>query len=338
MKNLLYIGNKLSGHGFSVTSIETLGPLLESEGYDLVYASSKRNKMARLFDMLSATIRLRNKADFVLIDTYSTSNFWYAFLVSQLVRVLGIKYITMLRGGDLPKRLTNNPRLCALIFNHAYKNVAPSGYLLDYFQEQGFKNMTYIPNTIEIDNYLFKKREIGQPKLLWVRAFAAIYNPFMAVEVFKIIKEQFPEATLCMVGPDKDGSLEKTKKLASAYGLDIKFTGKLSKADWIRLSEDYNLFLNTTHFDNTPVSVIEAMALGLPVVSTNVGGIPFLLENNKTALLIDNGNTEAMVEAIKVIVKDKNTADSLAQNARMKAESFDWQEVKLFWNEILLEQ
>ena len=64
MKNLLYIGNKLSGHGFSVTSIETLGPLLESEGYDLVYASSKKNKMARLLDMLSATVRLRNMADF----------------------------------------------------------------------------------------------------------------------------------------------------------------------------------------------------------------------------------------------------------------------------------
>lgn len=338
MKSLLYIGNKLSAHGFSVTSIETLGPLLESEGYQLFYASSKKNKVARLLDMLSATIRLRNKAAYVLIDTYSTSNFWYAFFVSQLARIVGVKYITMLRGGDLPKRLAKNPKFSALIFNHAYKNVAPSKYLLEHFQKQGIRNMMYIPNTIEVDKYPFKTRQIEQPKLLWVRAFATIYNPFMAVEVFRIIKQDFPEASLCMVGPDKDGSLEKTKKLASSYGLDIKFTGKLSKTDWIRLSEGYDLFLNTTHFDNTPISVIEAMALGLPVISTNVGGIPFLLENNKTALLIEDGDVEGMVKAIKTIVINNSLVDDLTQNARIKAESFDWQEVKLLWNEILLSQ
>lgn len=335
MKSLLYIGNKLSSHGFSVTSIETLGPLLESEGFALFYASSKKNKIARLFDMLSATIKLRNKVDLVLIDTYSTSNFWYAFLVSQLARKIGLKYITMLRGGDLPKRLAKHPKLCAMIFNHAYKNVAPSGYLLDHFQKQGLQNMIYIPNTIEIDNYAFKQRQIEQPRLLWVRAFAAIYNPCMAVEVFKSIKQQFPEATLCMVGPDKDGSLEKTKKLALEYGLDVQFTGKLSKTDWIRLSQDYDIFLNTTHFDNTPISVIEAMALGLPVISTDVGGIPFLLENNATALLVSDGDAAGMADAIKAVAEDKNLADTLAQNARLKAESFDWQRVKSFWDEIL---
>ncbi|MBU7569681.1 MAG: glycosyltransferase family 1 protein, partial [Flavobacterium sp.] len=92
MKNLLYIGNKLSQHGFSVTSIETLGPLLEGEGYTLFYASSKKNKALRLLDMVWSTLRLRNKIDYLLIDTYSTSNFWYALLVSQLARLLKIKY------------------------------------------------------------------------------------------------------------------------------------------------------------------------------------------------------------------------------------------------------
>ena len=288
-----------------------------------------------MFDMLWTTIRLRNKIDYILIDTYSTSNFWYAFLVSQLARLLKIKYIPMLRGGDLPGRLAKNPGLCNRVFNHAYKNIAPSRYLLEHFQKQGIQNMVYIPNTLDIRNYTFKKREIEQPKLLWVRAFAAIYNPFMAVEVYREIKKQFPEATLCMVGPEKDGMLEKTKELALQYQLDVKFTGKLSKADWIQLSENYNIFINTTHFDNMPVSVMEAMALGLPVVSTNVGGIPFLLEDEKTALLVEDGSTEAMIDAVKKIIENKNLAENLAQNARKKAESFDWQQVKLQWNKIL---
>ncbi|WP_447636189.1 glycosyltransferase family 4 protein [Flavobacterium microcysteis] len=334
MKNLLYIGNKLSQHGFSVTSIETLGPLLEGEGHTLFYSSSKKNKAARMFDMLWTTIRLRNKIDYILIDTYSTSNFWYAFLVSQLARLLKIKYIPMLRGGDLPGRLAKNPGLCSMIFNHAYKNIAPSGYLFEHFQKKGIQNMLYIPNTLDLQNYTFKKRT-GQPKLLWVRAFAAIYNPFMAVEVYREIKKQFPEASLCMVGPEKDGMLAKTKELTLQYQLDVKFTGKLTKADWIQLSENYDIFINTTHFDNMPVSVMEAMALGLPVVSTNVGGIPFLLEDEKTALLVEDGSTDGMIEAIKKIIENKNLAEDLAQNARKKAESFDWQQVKQLWNKIL---
>ena len=74
--NLLYIGNKLSKHGYTVTSIETLGVLLEKEGYHLYYASSKKNKVIRLLDMIYATIKYRNRVDYVLIDTYSTKNFW----------------------------------------------------------------------------------------------------------------------------------------------------------------------------------------------------------------------------------------------------------------------
>lgn len=335
MKSLLYIGNKLSGHGLSVTSIETLGPLLEQEGYALFYASSKKNKVLRLSDMLFKTILLRNTIDFILIDTYSTSNFWYAFLVSQLARILKIEYIPILHGGNLPKRLIRNPKFSRMIFNNAYQNVAPSHYLLHCFQENKFLNTVYIPNTIEIDSYTFKLRSEFQPKLLWVRAFAKIYNPFMAVEVFKIIKEQFPDATLCMVGPDKDGYLEKTKQLAASYDLDVKFTGRLSKAEWISLSAEYDIFLNTTHFDNTPISVIEAMALGLPVISTNVGGLPFLLEDNKTAVLVEDNAVDAMIDAVKELCDNRAISENLAKNARAKAESFDWQRVKSLWNQIL---
>ena len=85
------------------------------------------------------------------------------------------------------------------------------------------------------------------------------------------------DATLAMIGPDVDGSLTKVKDLARKKNLDVNFTGKLSKPEWINYSKDFNVFINTTNFDNTPVSVIEAMALGLPVVSTNVGGMPFLI-------------------------------------------------------------
>lgn len=335
MKTLLYIGNRLSKHGFTPTTIETLGLSFEQEGYKLYYASSKKSKGIRFVDMLLKTFQFRNKADYVIIDTYSTSNFWYAFAVSQLSRILGLKYITILHGGDLPKRLEKNPALCAMIFNNSYKNVAPSKYLMHYFELANIKNLIYVPNTIEIKNYPFKIRENVAPKLLWVRSFAKIYNPQMAINVFDAIKKEYPQAALCMVGPEKDGSLEEAKKHAEKLGLTVNFTGRLSKKEWVKLSENYDIFLNTTRFDNTPVSVIEAMALGLPVITTNVGGIPFLVENEKTAILVNDGDEKKMTEQIKYLIKNSHSAKSLSQNSRELAEKFDWNDIKSSWAKIL---
>ena len=335
LKSLLYIGNKLSIHGFTPTTIETLGQSFEEEGYKLYYASSKKNKMIRFLDMLLKTFQFRNKVDYVIIDTYSTSNFWYAFAVSQLSRFLGLKYIPILHGGDLPKRLKKNPKLCAMIFNNSYKNVAPSKYLMHYFELANIKNLIYIPNTIGIKNYPFKVRENAAPKLLWVRSFAKIYNPKMAINVFDAIKKEYPEATLCMVGPEKDGSLAEAKKYAEELGLAVNFPGRLSKKDWVKLSENYDIFLNTTHFDNTPVSVIEAMALGLPIISTNVGGIPFLVEDKKTAILVNDGDEKKMTEEINFLIKNSQFANSLSHNSRELAEKFDWQDIKSSWAKIL---
>ena len=333
--NLLYIGNKLSEHGMTVTSIETLGVLLSKEGYNLFYASSKRNKFLRLFEMMLQTIKCRNRIDYVLIDTYSTKNFWYAFLVSQLCRVLNLKYIPKLHGGDLPHRISRNPRLSKMVFKHAYKNVAPSSYLLEAFKNKGYAEILYIPNTIELQNYPFTIRETLQPKLLWVRSFSSIYNPRMAVEVLNELKKEYPNAELCMVGPDKDGSLLKIKEMVRKRNLKVKFPGKLSKAAWIALSKDYDIFINTTHFDNTPVSVIEAIALGLPIISTNVGGISYLLEHRKTALLVDDNDVNAMVNAIKEVMSNKELKEEMVKNALLLVQEFDWKKVKSRWNAVL---
>lgn len=335
MKNLLYIGNKLSKHGNTATSIETLGVFLESEGYTVYYASSKKNQLFRLFDMIWKTLKYSKKVDYVLIDTYSTLNFWYAFIISQLCRFLKISYITKLHGGDLPNRIQKNPLLCKMIFNNSYVNVAPSQYLFEAFQKQGYLKLIYIPNTIEVRNYPFKKREFPQPKLLWVRSFAKIYNPTMAIRVVSELKKQFPDTSLCMVGPIKDESFNETVLLAKNLNVEVTFTGKLSKEAWIALSSDYDIFINTTHFDNTPISVIEALSLGLPVVSTNVGGIPFLLQHQKNALLVPDDAVQSMVNEINNLITTPKLALQLSENGRKTVENFDWKIVKKQWFELL---
>ncbi|HKO76879.1 MAG TPA: glycosyltransferase, partial [Flavobacterium sp.] len=79
----------------------------------------------------------------------------------------------------------------------------------------------------------------------------------------------------------------------------------------------------------------EAMSLGLAVVSTNVGGIPFLLEDQKEAILIPDSDVEKMVEAIDRLIGDSELVFKITTNARRKAEQFDWNVVKKEWMTIL---
>lgn len=336
MKHLLYIGNKLSNHGYTSTSIETLGAFLEDEGFRVFYASSRKNKVMRMCEMIFKTFRYAKKVDYVLIDTYSTKNFWYAFIVSQLCRMLKVKYIPKLHGGNLPNRIIRSRFFSDMIFNNAHINIAPSSYLYETFKKSGYTNLQYIPNTIELDIYQQSEKEFKTPKLLWVRSFSKIYNPEMAVKVFIKIRETFPEAKICMVGPKKDDSFSKTAKFAKKNDVDVLFTGKLSKEEWIALSKDYNIFINTTHFDNTPISVIEAMALGIPVVSTNVGGIPFLLEHNNNALLVNDNDIEDMANQIKRLMSEADLARTLSEKGKESVKSFDWDVVKKQWVDLLV--
>ncbi len=337
MKKILYIGNRLVKKHKTPSSIDVLGPLLEKEGHTIRYTSSKKNKSIRMLDMLLACHKQRKKVDCVLVDTYSTQNFYYAFLTTQLCRFLRLKYIPILHGGSLEKRLIKNKRLSKCIFSNAYINISPSLFLKKTFEKYGYYNIKYIPNAIQIESYPYKKRIQIQPRLLWVRSFADIYNPIMAVEVMKILKDDLKKPpSLCMIGPEKDKSFSHTKMLAEKLNVDILFTGKLKKEEWIERSKEYDIFINTTNVDNMPVSVIEAMALGLPVVSTNVGGLPYLLQTGENALLIEKGNAKQMAGEIKRLLNDSTLVQKISTQARENSESFNWEVIKKEWKEVLI--
>jgi glycosyltransferase involved in cell wall biosynthesis len=335
IKKILYIGNVLSRHGFTPTNIETLGPQLK-QSCNVVLTSDKKNKLFRLID-IAITIIIHRNADVMLIDTYSTSAFRFAKMSGALAKRFGIPYIPILHGGNLPKRLAKANPADMLFFEEAFKLVAPSQYLFQQFQQNGLSGLVFIPNNIFLHEYSYKKRDRIRPKLLWVRSFHKMYNATMALQVMRQLVQDYPDAELCMVGPDKDGSLEQAKNLASNFKLSEKvtFTGKLDRSEWHKLAEQYDIFINTTTVDNTPVSVIEAMALGLPVVSTNVGGIPYLLTDGENALLVPNANAEEMVIAINRLVTDSALAQHLSVSGNKVVKAFDWERVKPQWDDLL---
>ncbi len=334
-KTLLYIGNKLSSSKTNPTTHSLLESGLKHEGYKVISASPYKNKFLRLTHMKLVFFRNYRRADHILIDVYSTQNFWYAVLIARLARLFSKKYIPILHGGDLKKRFNNSPKSTKSLLGHAHYIISPSLYLKTEVENLGFSRVKHIPNPLILDKYEFKVRQNFQPKLLWVRAFDEIYNPMLALKTLQLLLKKYPSAELCMVGPDKDGSLSAAKKYTQKHSLPVTFTGKLKKKEWLKLSADYDIFINTSDIDNTPVSVIEALALGLPVVSTNVGGIPYLIEENKTGLLVAPNDPGAMAEKISSLLEDPEKAKLLAKNGREKIKEFDWDLIKAEWHKVL---
>lgn len=335
MSKILYIGNKLSGHGYTATMVEILGPLLRDR-YEVISASSAHNMGWRMLDMVGAFMRYKSQVSIVLIDTYSVWSFYYCLIIAALCRLFRKPYIPILHGGNLPMRLRQNPLLSRFIFGHSAVNAAPSGYLHHAFTLAGY-SAVLIPNFLHISNYDFTPRQQVRARLLWVRSFHATYNPEMAIKIVAALVPVYPDIQLCMVGPDKDGSLERCRLLAEELGVAgrVTFTGLLTKSEWIALSADYDIFINTTNFDNTPVSVIEAMALGLPVVSTNAGGMPFLIEDGVDGLLVPQGDEKAFAATVSHLLDHPELALQISQKARQKVELYDWEVVKYQWYEVI---
>jgi glycosyltransferase involved in cell wall biosynthesis len=254
-----------------------------------------------------------------------------------MLRMLGKPYVLVLRGGNLPSYMQRQPERVARLLQSARAVAAPSGYLIEKLADcRG--DIRLIPNAVETGDYLFRHRTRPAPRLVWLRSFHKLYNPAMAVEVLSRVAGEFPETTLLMVGPDKgDGTFEETVAAARRLGVEdrVEFQGTVAKKDVARWISRGDIFLNTTNVDNTPVSVVEAMACGMCIVSTDVGGVPYLLEHERDALLVPPRDPDAMAGAVRRVLTEPDLAGRLSANARLKAATFDWSAVLGEWERLL---
>lgn len=222
------------------------------------------------------------------------------------------------------------------MLSNAVAVVSPSQFLQRAMSECR-KDIRVIPNAIDLIDTAADENVRVKPDIAWLRAFHEIYDPALAVKVLSIVSKGFPEATLTMYGPDKgDGSLQETKHIAENLGISdrVVFAGQIPKTDVQEKLSDHSIFINTTNVDNTPVSVIEAMAAKLAIVSTDVGGIPDLLEHQRTALLVPPNDADAMAEAVIRILTEDGLVERLSVNARREAEKYSWDIVIPQWEQL----
>ncbi|MGB2964133.1 MAG: glycosyltransferase family 4 protein [Anaerolineales bacterium] len=340
---ILFIGNLLSHHVGTKGVSEILAEKLGQRDWQVITTSCYIGKTRRLVDMLWTIWNCRGQYQVAHIDVFSGSAFFLAEVTSIFLRLLEKQFILTLRGGRLVEFSKRWQVRVRRLLTKADVVTTPSHFLKANLQ--GFRDdILYIPNGMDSSAYTLKLRRNPSPKLIWLRAFHEIYHPIMAVEVMDVLRDTFPDIHLIMIGPDKkDGSFESVQRLATAKGLQswIEFVGSVPKNDVPLWLQKGDIFLNTTRYESFGVSVMEAAACGLPVVSTNVGEIPFLWEDGEDILLVPSGDSEAMANAVKRILTEPRLTERLSSNARKKAEGFDWSFILPRWEQSfaqLLEQ
>lgn len=311
---------------------------LAKTGWTVRLASAKRPKLARIVDMITTIWTERANYEVANVDLFSGAAFNWAEWAAYLLRALGKPYVLTLRGGNLASMARKSPQRIARMLAGAGAVVAPSAFLGDVASSFGV-DVRRIPNALRVEAYPYRHRVAPRPRLVWLRAFHEIYNPQLAVTVTAQLVTDLEGVALGMIGPEKDGSLSRSMAAATQMGVttQVCFFGPVPKDQVPNYLADADIFLNTTNIDNTPVSVLEAMACGLCVVSTNIGGIPFLLEHEHDALLVPPNDPAAMTAAVRRILTEPGLAGRLSANARRKAEQFDWSIVLPRWETLFRE-
>ncbi|MBP7212683.1 MAG: glycosyltransferase family 4 protein [Anaerolineaceae bacterium] len=330
---LFIAGNFLSAKTGTRGMCEDLTIQLHKKGFLIFTASDKPNRIARMADLLWTAWRNRKRYQLAIVEVYSGLAFEWAWILSKFLRFLKKPFIAVLHGGKLAEFYRTKPKKVSELLNNAALICSPSLMLQSAFQKEGFQ-VEYLPNGIDLSLYPFRKRETIEPNIVWLRAIHEIYNPLMAIQAFKLVLEAYPEAKLWMIGPDKaDGTMPKL--VAEIESLlrpnNIQIVGAVAKADVPEWLNKADIFINTTNYESFGVSVVEAIACGLPVVSTNAGELPLLWKDGEEILLVPKNDAQGMAKKIVELLNGEVEAEPLVVRAKEKAEQFDWEKILPQW-------
>jgi glycosyltransferase involved in cell wall biosynthesis len=267
----------------------------------------------------------------MLLQVFGGPSFLVEDAASWLAQRFRIPIIMVLRGGAMPDFMRRHPRWNRRVLNRAASLVAPSDYLKQAIRPFGF-DAEVIPNIINVDQYPYRHRTNLQPRLLWMRAFHPVYNPQLAIRAFVGVAAAYRDASMVMAGEEK-GLEPECRALVRQLGLadSVRFAGFLDMESKVREGNSADIYLNTNRIDNMPVSVVEAGAMGIPVVATAVGGVPFLLEHERSGLLVPDDDAGSTTDAILRLLGDSELAGRLSLGGRRLAERSAWEEVKPRW-------
>ncbi len=260
-----------------------------------------------------------------------------SYIISTLppffvAKLLGKKTILHYHTGEAETHLSKWKLTAKPTMKHFDKIIVPSQFLVDIFAEFDLKAEA-VSNFVEGEKFKFRERKPLRPIFLSNRNFEAHYQVADILRAFRLIQNRFAEAKLLIAGT---GSEEKSlRELAEELKLEnIEFFGQIEPDEMPKIYDKADIYLNSSIVDNMPLSFIEAFSCGLPVVSTDAGGIPVICESGETALLVAVKDFEALAREAVRLLENEDLAQKIITNARRECEKYSWENVRGQWLEI----
>ena len=278
---------------------------------------------------LPLLVRELARADVVHVFSASYSSFLLAPLPAMAIaRLLGRPVVLNYHSGEAADHLQRSSVARAALARVAV-NVVPSAFLAEVFARFGLPAMV-VPNIIDLDRFSFHDRSPLRPRFLSTRNLGYPYNVACTLRAFRRIQDARPDASLTIVGSGPDEAA--LRRLAAALGLThVDFLGRIAPDAIAGVYADHDIYLQTPDLDNMPLSVIEAFASGLPVVSTDAGGMRALLRHGHQGLLAPVGDHDAVAREALFLLGNPDTARMFAREALSSCRAYTWAAARPLW-------
>lgn len=256
---------------------------------------------------------------------------WHLFAAPAILvaRLRGVPVVINYRGGGAADFLQRSQGLVRFAMRRTARLIVPSGFLLDVFQRFGMASAV-VPNIIDLARFKPRApRQDGAARLMVARNLEALYDNATAIRAFALVRERLPQATLTVAGSGPQAA--ELKALAAELGLAdaVTFTGQLDREAMAALYQRSDLSLNPSLADNMPNSLLESMASGVPLVSTHVGGVPYMVCDGETGLLVPPGDPQAMADAALRVLCEPGLWSQLAQAGLADVQRYTWPQVSV---------
>lgn len=322
---VLQIANYKEGVGGISVQVKLLKDKLLAEGYECDIISTKGSAWQRLRSIVHLLIIGKNY-DAFHVHACSGRGFFPAIIGITSGRWLHKRTVLTYHGGGAEEFFRKHPKMVRHYLSKTYANIALSGFIGKVFDRYGLE-YTVIPNIVEMEDRDIKVRKTIMPHLISIRTLAETYNIECTLKSFALVKQEFPEATLVLVG---DGPLRHQLEVFVRDNSirDVTFVGQVNNDQIYQYLNQADIMVSSAWTDNMPVSILEGFNAGLLVIASNVGGIPYMIEERKNGLLFEAGDYHGLASQIKWAINNQGSCLSMIENAQQSVKKYSWAKIR----------
>jgi glycosyltransferase involved in cell wall biosynthesis len=327
---ILFVGSFLSRQTGTKSIAEKLSEYWQENGGPKARLVSRySNKYLRLSSILLGIFFYRGKL--VNVDVFSGNSLLIAKLAARISKLRGLKLVLTLRGGAISEELNLRTEEYRRVLSQADYIQTPSHFLKAAIENKLGIKVNYLPNPINLERFTPRPETQGT-NLLWVRAFSGIYNPDLAIKTLSILKSDFPDLKLTMIGPDK-GILPQAKELVQELGLadSVDFIGPVANEKLFSYYQSHAIYLNTTSYESFGTAVVEAAATALPIVSTRVGELPYIWEHDVNIKFAHKIEANSFAKEVRELLSNSDKAKQIGQSGAVRVQEFEWNSINKNW-------